>query len=803
MAWGRSGLRLRLQILVLLAVLPAVGLILYTASDQRRVASREVQQNALRLAKVAAADHELLVDGARHLLTALAQLPSIRGRDDRACTELLATLLKQYPRYANLGVIAPDGTTVCSGLPLSGPLNLADRGYFRIAVQRREFALGEYQIGRITGRASINFGYPVLENGQVRAVVFAALDLAWVNQLATTLPLPPGSAVTVVDRNGTILARHPDSERWVGKPAPETAIVQTMLSQREGTAESTGLDGITQLYGFTPLRSGPDAGGAYLSVGIPRAAAFSEANRILRRNLLGLGVVLVFVLGATWLFANTAVLRPMQALVKATGRLATGDLGARAGPTYGSGEVGQLARAFDEMAGALEVRHAELQRTQRELQRVNRALRVLSASNHALIRATGEAELFDTVCRTAVHAGGYRMAWIGFAEEDEAKRVRPVAWTGHEDGYLGAISVTWADEAQGQGPVGTAIRMATPRVVQHIATDPSFAPWRVEAARRGYGSIIALPLIAKEGPFGVLVIYASEPDAFDSEEVTLLTELAHDLAYGIAALRTQEAKLRAETEVERQREVLFRSEKLAALGRLAAGVGHELKNPLAVIGGRVKLLQMDIGHAQPLAPDQVARHVKSLEEAAERMRRIMEGLSTYSKPRKPEATLLRMGDLIEATRELVSYQARKSEVAIAVDATPDLPQIRGDRSQLMQVLLNLATNAIEAMADKGGQLTLRASVRQSRSGTGSGSPAPDRFVVVEVADTGPGIPVDTLGKIWDAFYTTKSEGTGLGLSIVRGLVEEQPGASIEVQSRPGEGTTFILALPVVNAASVE
>ena len=803
MAWGRSGLRLRLQILVLLAVLPAVGLILYTASDQRRVASREVQQNALRLAKVAAADHELLVDGARHLLTALAQLPSIRGRDDRACTELLATLLKQYPRYANLGVIAPDGTTVCSGLPLSGPLNLADRGYFRIAVQRREFALGEYQIGRITGRASINFGYPVLENGQVRAVVFAALDLAWVNQLATTLPLPPGSAVTVVDRNGTILARHPDSERWVGKPAPETAIVQTMLSQREGTAESTGLDGITQLYGFTPLRSGPDAGGAYLSVGIPRAAAFSEANRILRRNLLGLGVVLVFVLGATWLFANTAVLRPMQALVKATGRLATGDLGARAGPTYGSGEVGQLARAFDEMAGALEVRHAELQRTQRELQRVNRALRVLSASNHALIRATGEAELFDTVCRTAVHVGGYRMAWIGFAEEDEAKRVRPVAWTGHEDGYLGAISVTWADEAQGQGPVGTAIRMATPRVVQHIATDPSFAPWRVEAARRGYGSIIALPLIAKEGPFGVLVIYASEPDAFDSEEVTLLTELAHDLAYGIAALRTQEAKLRAETEVERQREVLFRSEKLAALGRLAAGVGHELKNPLAVIGGRVKLLQMDIGHAQPLAPDQVARHVKSLEEAAERMRRIMEGLSTYSKPRKPEATLLRMGDLIEATRELVSYQARKSEVAIAVDATPDLPQIRGDRSQLMQVLLNLATNAIEAMADKGGQLTLRASVRQSRSGTGSGSPAPDRFVVVEVADTGPGIPVDTLGKIWDAFYTTKSEGTGLGLSIVRGLVEEQPGASIEVQSRPGEGTTFILALPVVNAASVE
>lgn len=88
------------------------------------------------------------------------------------------------------------------------------------------------------------------------------------------------------------------------------------------------------------------------------------------------------------------------------------------------------------------------------------------------------------------------MAWIGFAEEDEAKRVRPVAWTGHEDGYLGAISVTWADEAQGQGPVGIAIRMATPRVVQHIATDPSFAPWRVEAIRRGYeGTGLGLSIV--------------------------------------------------------------------------------------------------------------------------------------------------------------------------------------------------------------------------------------------------------------------------------------------------------------------
>lgn len=789
--WRFSPFRVRLLLLVLLAFLPATGLILYTAWEQRRQAALRVQESALWLAAVASSDHQRLVEGARQLLTGLARLPEVRRRESRACSVLFRDLLAQYRVYANLGAIDSRGEVFCSGLPLSGPLSLADRLYFREAVRTGTFAVGEYQVGRITGPASVNFGQPVLDaEGRVQAVVFAALDLGSVNELAARARLPEGSTLTVIDRAGIVLARYPEPERWLGKPAPEEEIVRIVLTQGEGVAEARGAGGAPSLFGFTPLGGSPGSGAVYVSVGIPAATAYAEANRALARDLLGLAIVAAVVLLATRLFSERFILRPVNLLLGVAERLKGGDLRARSGPPYGPGELGGLEQTFDDMAEALEVRHTQILHAREELGKANRALRVLSAASRALVRATEEGELIRSVCGVVVEAGGYRMAWVGFAEEDESKRVRPVAWAGHEEGYLGAIRVTWADVEEGRGPVGTAIRTGTPRVVQHIPSDPAFAPWRAEAARRGYGAMIALPLLAAGGPFGALAIYAAEPDAFDAEEVKLLAELGDDLAYGIGALRSGAERARAEEEVERQREALFRSEKLAALGRLAAGVAHELKNPLAVVAGRVRLLQMELAAGKPA--EGLSRHAVSLADAAERMRRIVEGLSAYSKPPKPQPTLLEVGGLFRDTKEVVAYEARKRDVEIEVDVPGPSPAVLGDRSQFMQILVNLATNAIEAMAEAKSR-RLRLSARLE----GEGGQATVR---IEVADTGPGIPAEALERIWEAFYTTKPEGTGLGLSIVRGLVAEQPGATIEVQSAPGQGTTFVLTLPAVPTA---
>ena len=191
------------------------------------------------------------------------------------------------------------------------------------------------------------------------------------------------------------------------------------------------------------------------------------------------------------------------------------------------------------------------QGAEEQLRTANRALRLISLFNQELVRASDESALLQTACRLVVEAGGYLLAWIGLAENDAACSVHPAAQAGFEDGYLRAIRVTWADNERGQGPIGLAIRTGRPVAFRDLATHPAFAPWREEAARRGYQSVIALPLIERGRSFGALTVYATASDAFDSVETKLLTELAEDLSYGMNALRLQAAKEKTETENRR------------------------------------------------------------------------------------------------------------------------------------------------------------------------------------------------------------------------------------------------------------
>jgi PAS domain S-box-containing protein len=185
------------------------------------------------------------------------------------------------------------------------------------------------------------------------------------------------------------------------------------------------------------------------------------------------------------------------------------------------------------MAGLME----ERRRADGELRKLNRALRAISDCNQALIHATDEVALLNRVCRLVTDIGGYRLAWIGFAEQDEGKTVRPVAQAGFEEGYLETLQIAWADTERGRGPTGTAIRTGQPCAAHATLTDPNLASWRAETLKRDYASSLALPLKTDDRVLGVLNVYSVKPDAFDAEETKLLTELTDDLAYGLAALR--------------------------------------------------------------------------------------------------------------------------------------------------------------------------------------------------------------------------------------------------------------------------
>jgi sigma-B regulation protein RsbU (phosphoserine phosphatase) len=228
---------------------------------------------------------------------------------------------------------------------------------------------------------------------------------------------------------------------------------------------------------------------------------------------------------------------------------------------------------------------SERKRAQQELVRLNRALRALSLCNAALIRATEESAWLAQICRIIVDEAGHRFCWVGRAEHDEARTVTAVAQAGADEGYLAASDITWADTPRGRGPVGTCIRTGQTQIVKDIATDPGFEPWRAEALKRGYASAIAIPLAIDEGAFGALAIFAAEPDAFGDPEVTLLTELANDLAFGITALRTRVEKEKATAEIralnaDLEERVRARTAELEASREREATIGFRIQQML-------------------------------------------------------------------------------------------------------------------------------------------------------------------------------------------------------------------------------
>ena len=194
----------------------------------------------------------------------------------------------------------------------------------------------------------------------------------------------------------------------------------------------------------------------------------------------------------------------------------------------------------------------ERKQTEGNLARLNRTLQTLYRCNQALVHATDEYELLQAVCRILVEVGGLRMAWVGYRELDLEKTVRPVARAGYDQGYVESVKATGADTERGQGPVGIALRTGKPWWAKNIQTDAHTAPWREEALKRGYGSVIALPLMSDGEPFGALALYAAETNAFNERTIEHFTELADNLAYGVMALRTRGERGRAEKELQKQ-----------------------------------------------------------------------------------------------------------------------------------------------------------------------------------------------------------------------------------------------------------
>ena len=376
-----KSLRVRLLLLVLVAVIPAWGVIAYTASEQRRIAIAEIQRNVLRLAEFNAREEEQVFQGTRQILIALANFVRKTNENPSECSAFCADLLKQFRRYANMGAVKSNGDVFCSAVPLDKPTNAADQSWFRRAVESGDFTVGDYHVGRITAKPVLVLSYPYrVVVGEPPAVVFAALDLKWLNRYIFEIEsqLPDGFTIIQIDENAVVLARQPDAEQWLGRSMIEYPIFSEILSQKKGVIEARGDEDIPYIYAFAPLHSSFRQRPVYMILGIPRQFAFADSNRILGRNLTLLGIVALVAMLAAWFGSDLFIMRQVKAMAQASRRLAAGEMGARTGLGYGGGELGQLAKSFDEMATALEQRQAERRQAEMELKRSQELFRNLS-----------------------------------------------------------------------------------------------------------------------------------------------------------------------------------------------------------------------------------------------------------------------------------------------------------------------------------------------------------------------------------------------------------------------------------------
>ena len=396
-----SGLRFRLVLLVVLASLPPVVLTLHIARQDRQRQTAALRQRSQDMVKLAARKEDEMIAGTRQLLRAVAESSQVQSAQWGNCTKLLRTLFADYPRYANLGVIKTNGDVSASAPALTEPVNLADRSFFQRVLATRDLSIGDYQVGRISGKPSFSLAYPVFDpSGQVQAVVFAALDLDWVNRsdYALQMQLPEGATWTKIDGKGTILVRYPAPEKGlVGEPLPEMSLLKTFLTRKNGVMEAVDPKGISVFYDFTSTRSALVAGDVISILSIPRKVLFAEPDRVMIRNLTSVGIVAGLVLVIGWIGSRYLILRPIQALVNFTAQLGAGDHSARTGLPRARDELRQLMRAFDQMAEALQQREAERQSADHALKASEMRYRRLfeTAQDGILILNAGTGQIDD------------------------------------------------------------------------------------------------------------------------------------------------------------------------------------------------------------------------------------------------------------------------------------------------------------------------------------------------------------------------------------------------------------------------
>ncbi len=834
-----------LYLLILATVLPIAALLVYSGYHDYVLDQEQTAQSALGLARVTGNNVETFLDETRRMMAKLAARPQIRKMDPDNCDSIFREFNDLYSQFANFSQANLEGKLICStNLQPGGKQTVVrDTVWFQRVIREKNFVVAPPYVGPVTKKIVSVLAYPVFnEKGELLGSLQLPIDLIQFKLIAGAATLPQTTVIAIVDSNGTLVARSQNAEKFVGTTRRDSPIINLVLAQKSGTAQSVSAEQIERIYGFVPIK-GTDW---YALAGIATSVVYADARQAALRNfLLGFSIVTMVFLLAVYLGKRIAA--PIATLGSVARRVAQGDHDARA-PTEGPTEIGEVAAQFNAMLDAQVRSEAALAASE---QRMNLALRgandgwwdwdlLTQQQFHSprwwemLGYQTDELPSDSKLWRKLFHPDDIERVDRDFANllEHGPDSYEIEFRLRHKDGHYIPIMSR-----------GIILRDAEGRAVRVSGTNADLSE-RKQAEHRIHSLNQRLALALQGAGYGVwefdlhdrrlawdaqmYSIYGHTTASFDGsveswaaclhpEDRDEVRQRFGDLLAGrvidsleFRIIRANDGNVRfieangymqrdseghaqrlvgmnRDITERRQAESLHTAKEVAEVASRAKSeflsrMSHELRTPLNSILGFTQLLEYDPAISGAEATRKKIGHISS---AGQHLLQMVNEILDLS---RIEAGALALSmEPVDAARLvsdcIVLTTPQANERGIRFEFSSDAESwIRADRTRLRQVVVNMLSNAIKYNRPEG-LIAIRIK--------GGGDQ-----VSISIRDTGSGLSAAQVKSLFQPFNrlgaeVTGTEGSGIGLVIVKQLVEAM-GGTIQVDSQPGQGSTFTL-----------
>ncbi len=849
-------IRKNLFLLVLLAVVPALALILYTGMEQRQQSIEEAKRDLLNLTDIMAEAQKDFTTSTKQILSTLSLLSEVQSLNSPACSKIFRSVIERNPDYFNITLSDLDGNVLAAGRPYT-PTNIGDRKHFQEAVAGKAFAVGEYIISRVGITVpAFAFAYPVLDrNNRAIAVLAMAIKLEHFSRFYDFESLLEKSFVAVTDHKGIRLFYYPPNEETnpIGKPIRQTSWEIAIKAEKPGAFFSEGSDGARRLFAFNPVRLGSnDPPYMYVWTAVPEAAILSTANAVLLRNVLIMLLITMSVLFVSWIIGKETFITPISHLVAMTRKFAEGNFWVvKEQPGNMPEEIGALTKAFYDMAYTVTMSQNTLRENEARFRLVMNSMDALvyaadmNTYEVVFLNEYGKRLLGDIsgkICWQSIQQGQHGpcpFCTNKYLLDGDGKPHNQYIWEFQNTAtgrwfHIQDRAIQWVDGRIVRLEIATDI---TDRIMMEmkLAEERELLTVTLRSIDDGImamdleGRVLLMNHKAETmtgwntpEAFGrplseiCSVVFRETRQSCDSlvdgvlqsgeimpvpSPVVLISRSGAEIAVAgsCAPIKDKDRKtigvvlvIRDITEQLRMEQEVIKIKKLESIGVLAGGIAHDFNNILAAILGNIDLARLD-----PHLSVRTGRLLEEATKASFRARDLTQQLLTFARGGEP---IKETASLAEVVKDSADFILRGQNVSCSYSFPEDLWLVSIDKSQISQVVQNIILNACHAMPN-GGVIRLACENVHTAVPVNMHLPKGSNYVKMRIEDSGVGIPANVLDKIFDPYFSTKQLGSGLGLAITHSIVTRH-GGHIDVQSIPGIGTTFTVYLPASEQQSL-